>query len=303
MPSIKRILCPVDFSDASLHAVDHALALGRWYGARVIALHVSSRVAEPALSAAGRASVAESAGTMTLLGDVVRAFGAGQSMGVSVDPFVAAGDPVSEILETATSLTADLIVMGTHGSSGFARFVLGSVTEKVLRQASCPVFTVPPRAHATSVLPFKRLLCAVDFSPSSDRALQYTLSLAQRAQTRLTLVHVLEWPWHEPPAPRFDDLPREQAVQLAAFRRARELQATERLAALIPHDVRDWCLPEARVEHGKPYAEILRVATESEADLLVIGVHGHNSLELALLGSTTNQLVRRATCPVLTVRT
>ena len=75
------------------------------------------------------------------------------------------------ILDRAASLPADLIVMGTHGAGGFQHLVLGSVTEKVLRQAACPVLTVPPRAQATSRLPFSRLLCAVDFSDVSLAAL------------------------------------------------------------------------------------------------------------------------------------
>ena len=85
------------------------------------------------------------------------------------------GQPAPAILDCAVRLPADLIVMGTHGAGGFERFVLGSVAEKVLRRAACPVLTVPSRAHATSVLPFKRVVCAVDFSDSSLTALHYAL--------------------------------------------------------------------------------------------------------------------------------
>jgi nucleotide-binding universal stress UspA family protein len=85
-----------------------------------------------------------------------------------------------------------LIVMGTHGTSGFQHLVLGSVTERVLRKAACPVLTVPPRAHATSRIPFSRLLCAIDFSESSLVALQFALSLAEESDARLTMLHVLE---------------------------------------------------------------------------------------------------------------
>lgn len=302
MLPINHILCPVDFSDASLHAVEHALALGRWYGARVIGLHVSYQAEEPTVSLTGGGGAVESPKARSLRGDVARAFQAGHAMGVGVDAIVKAGEPVAEILDSAATLAADLIVMGTHGSGGFERLVLGSVTEKVLRKARCPLFTVPPRAQGTSVLPFKRIVCAVDFSPSSHMALRFAFSLAQQSQAGLTLVHVLEWPWDEPPAPAFAELPREQALQLAAFRRERERQAAQRLTGLIPQDVRDWCVPDAQVAHGKPYVEILRAAAECQADLIAIGVHGRHALELALLGSTTNQLVRRATCPVLTLR-
>ena len=302
MLPLRRILCPVDFSDASHHAVEHALALARWYGARVTALHVSYQAEERDVSLSGTGHASERPEVQRLIEELAQAFGAGHGMGVGVDPFVRAGDPVGQILESAVTLSADLIVMGTHGSGGFEHLVLGSVAEKVLRKARCPVFTVPPKARATSVLPFKRLLCGVDFSPSSDLALQFAFSLAQQSQAELTLVHVLEWPWHEPPAPVFEDLPYEQAVQLAAFRQQREQQAMDRLTALIPDAVRDWCLPETQVAHGKPYVEMLRVAAACQADLIVLGVQGRHAFDLALLGSTTNQLVRQATCPVLTVR-
>jgi nucleotide-binding universal stress UspA family protein len=287
---IERILCPVDFSETAQHAIDHALALAAWYGARITALHT--------YAPSGRDDEVSE-----LRDDVAAEFRGRGSDQVPVDVLVQAGNPTRPILDCAGSLPADLIVMGTHGLSGFEHLVLGSVTEKVLRRARCPVFTVPPRAQATSVLPFKHLLCAVDFSLASDRALKFACSIADETSAGLTLLHVLEWPWHEPPAPAFEELPHEQAVQLADFRRTREADALERLSALVPHIVRDDCMPMVRCAHGKPYVEILRVAADVQADLIVVGVHGsRHALGLSVLGSTTNQVVRRATCPVLTVR-
>ena len=75
-----------------------------------------------------------------------------------------------------------------------------------------------------------------------------------------------------------------------------------KLEGLVPESIRDWCRPTTRVAHGKAYREILGTATEDSADLIVMGVHGRNALDLMLFGSTTNQVVRRATCPVLSVR-
>ena len=91
-------------------------------------------------------------------------------------------------------MKADLLVIGTHGRSGFERLVLGSVTEKVLRKASCPVLTVPKRLpDAVPVGPvlFKRILCPVDFSESSLHALSYAVSMAQEADGQLTVLHVV----------------------------------------------------------------------------------------------------------------
>jgi hypothetical protein len=100
---------------------------------------------------------------------------------VDVDVLVETGPPANQILERARSLPADLIVMGTHGEGGFRHLVLGSVAEKVLRQATCPLLTVPPHARATSKLPFKRLLCPVDFSILARRA-----RLASRSHRKAT---------------------------------------------------------------------------------------------------------------------
>ena len=100
--------------------------------------------------------------------------------------------PEAMVWRARTTL-ADLIVIGTHGRSGFERLMLGSVAEKVLRKAACPVLTVP--AHAPDAVPreagsVRRILCPVDFSSSSEDALEYALaSLAQEAHARLTVLH------------------------------------------------------------------------------------------------------------------
>ena len=163
------------------------------------------------------------------------------------------GNPVREILHVAASLPADLIVMGTHGASGFEHLVLGSVTEKVFRKAGCPVMTVPPRAHATSVLPFKQLLCAIDFSESSPAGVELAVSLAQDAGAGLTIVHVIQWPWEERPPPLLDELPPDQTATLAEFRRYLTTSATGRLKGLVFEAIWDRYRLVPRVVHGKTY--------------------------------------------------
>ena len=229
-------------------------------------------------------------------------FGAATAAGLRVDVEVDIGRPASQILERAAGLPADMIVMGTHGSSGFEHLMLGSVTEKVLRRAGCAVVTVPPLAQATSTLPFRRVLCAVDFSDWSLKALDLAVSLAQESGAELTLLHVIEWPWEETPPPVMEGLPPAQAAALAEYRRYLEQSAMARLEALVPDAARDRLTVAPRLSFGKSYVEILRVAGEVSADLLVMGVHGRNAIDLMLFGSTTNQVVRRATCPVLTLR-
>lgn len=234
--------------------------------------------------------------------EVTERFHAATAAGVDLDVRVAVGRPAAEILESASRLGADLIVMGTHGASGFEHFVVGSVAERVLRRATCPVLTVPPRAQVSSSLPFRRLLCAVDAADASRSALTYAWSLAQHCGGSVTLLHVLEWPWDESPAPHNDDLPRTQGAALAEYRRYREAQAMRWLEALVPTPPPALGDLSLRLAHGRPHARILGVAAEERSDLIVMGVGARRPLELAVFGSTVHGVVREATCPVLTVR-
>jgi nucleotide-binding universal stress UspA family protein len=297
MITLHRILCPVDFSGHSRVALDYAVAIARWYDAEVIVLHAYSLSMVPATM--GAFPPATSVGVPLTREEVERdltRFTQSVSPGVVCTPMFISGPPAKSILERATGIPADLIVMGTHGASGFERMMLGSVTEKVLRKARCPVLVVPPAADAPGGAPtlFKRILCAVDFSPCSHRALSYALSMAEEAGGELTLLHVVEGFADEPLSYAHFDVPE--------YHRHLELAAAERLEHLVPGETRTWCKCKTTVRRGKAYREILAVAQEEQADLVVLGVRGRNPVDLALFGSTTNHVVRTAECPVLTVR-
>ena len=286
MPTtIRQVLCPTDFSETSRRAIAHATAVARWYGASLTVMHVcdSSGAMLGRVREQITASCAEATGS-----------------GVRLDVLVDSGRPATAIVDRAASMSADLIVIGTHGAGGFEQLVLGSVAEKVLRKAGCPVLTVPPHAEG-SVLPFKQILCAVDFSVWSLRAFELAQSLSRESGAALTALSVIEWPWHEPPAPAFAELPPEQAAALAEYRRYVEQTAMRRLASLVEEPAAG-IVAEPRVGHGKPAAEILQAATDLKADLIVIGVHGRSALDLRVFGSTANQVVRQAGCPVLTLK-
>jgi nucleotide-binding universal stress UspA family protein len=292
-----RILCPVDFSPFARHALDHAAVLARWYEAELTVLHVSPSMPtmfapEPGLNAATLAPFDKESLRRDLnafVGDLRVATGALQLV-------LRPGAAATEILRHAAETKADLVVLGTHGRTGFEHFMLGSVTEKVVRKALCPVLTVPSRAAGHSEGPlFGRILCGVDFSETSDQAVRYALSLAQEAKGRLTFLHALEWLPDRSLAeyPQFD---------LEQYRRSLISDARTRLEALVPEEARNWCEAAARVAYGKPYQEILRAAKEEAADLIVAGTHGSGPLDRMLFGSTAQHLVRQATCPVLTIR-
>jgi len=288
--NIKRILCPTDFSDFSAHALEHAATLAGYYTSTITVLHVFDAI-EPSVDLALLERLREA---------TVRAAEPAADKSVEVDVRVEVGSPVRQILECASSLPADLIVIGTHGAGGFEHLVLGSVTEKVLRQAPCPVLTVPPPAegvHPEGSVLFRRIVCPVDFSPASLAALAHALKLAEESCAEIDVLHVIEWLAEEDPTAHI------AGFDVPEFRRQLQLDAEARLRTLIPGEVRDWCKPREQVTGGRPWREILRVAEERKAELVVMGVRGRNPIDLALFGSTTHHVVRGARCPVLVVHT
>jgi nucleotide-binding universal stress UspA family protein len=303
MIEIRRILCPIDFSDSSRRALDHAVAIARWYGSTVTALHVFSPTP---VAAFGPGPVVFEPIVLTdadrdhLLADT-RAFVQPESAsGVTIDAMVREGSTAAEILDQATSMNADLLVIGTHGRSGFERLLLGSVAEKVLHKARCPVLTVPRglrQAVPSGPVLFKRIICAVDFSECSMHGLKYALSLAQEADGALTVVHV----WSPDVVGQVGI--GEEHVSLAEFRRQQEADARRLLESAVPERATNYCKADTMLLHGKPWREILRVASDRQADLIVMGVQGRGAADLFFFGSTTQHVVREATCPVLTIRT
>jgi nucleotide-binding universal stress UspA family protein len=203
---------------------------------------------------------------------------------------VCEGHVPDSILAFAVSHQIDLIVMGTHGRHGFDHLLLGSVTERVLRKARCPVLAVrrPARdfvapSDAVEAVHLHKIVFATDFSEHADHALGYALSLAQEYEAELTLLHVLE------------DIP--PSWDLSAV----SADVVERLEKSIPQEARDWCRIKSRLRVGRSYQEIVRFALINGVDLVILGVRGRNALDLALFGSTTHRVIHQAPCPVLAI--
>jgi nucleotide-binding universal stress UspA family protein len=295
--TIERILCPVDFSQSSRRALHHARAMATWYEAELHVLHafngalqltVAGLAALPPLSPADFRPATESA-----LETFVFANDAGPATRVVRD-----GAAASTILEYAREIDADLIVVGSHGWSGFDRLILGSTAERVLHRADCPVLTVPRRADepgSADRFAVTDVLCAVDFSEGSLQALACGLRLAQEHAARVTVLHVLDMPSE-------DSLFGEASLPLSVYLASSTARAAERLSTVVPAAARNWCQVRTLVRHGRPAAVILSEADADNASLIVMGSQGRHGVGLSLFGSTTQTVVRRATCPVLTSR-
>jgi nucleotide-binding universal stress UspA family protein len=303
MLRITKILCPVDFSEFSRHAFDRAVGVARCYDAKISVLHVlpvHSAVPAIRFGPEGPGPFGLYADRDHVLSELPRFLALEHGIETPIDYHVVEGaSPHKEIAAQASRLAADLVVIGTHGRSGIDRMLLGSVAEKVLRTSPVPVLTVPP--HVPDVVPlgrdpFKRILYATDFSPGSRDAMRYAASLAEHAAAELTIIHVVEplLVGHDPIVGSTFDV--------AAYHAALERDAITKLRALVRENARLGSDTHDLVTKGKPYVEILRTAAERQIDLIVLGVHGRNALDRLVFGSTAEHIVRRASCPVLTVR-
>jgi nucleotide-binding universal stress UspA family protein len=305
MIEIRRILCPVDFSDHSRRALDHAIAIARWYESTVTALHVFSPAQVAAYSPGPivfEPIVLTPLDRDRLLADTKAFIEAESAPGITIEAVIREGNTAAEILDQATSMKADLLVIGTHGRSGFERFLLGSVAEKVLRKANCPVLTVPkrvPDAVPAGPVLYKRILCPVDFSDSSLHALTYAKSMAQEADGQLTVLHVVS---HE-----FENTADlaitvyDAGVTIGDSLKEREEALRQSLQEAVA-GATEFCNVESMITHGRPWREVLRIASERQSDLIVMGVQGRGAADLLFFGSTTQHVVREALCPVLTLR-
>ena len=293
MIEIKFILCPLDFSEFSIRAYRHALSLSEHYRAKLVAQHVVEIWRHPSVSFAATANLYEEycqalrGSGREQLQEFVKKHTYNE---IQSELVVNEGSAADLILSFAQERKMDLIVMGTHGLRGFDRLMLGSVTDRVMRAASCPVLAVREPPHDIVAAGqerhnphrLNRILACADFSEDSGLALNYAFSAAAEYDAELTLLHVLE------------------KVPSAAKTEEAIAEATEQLNKLIPPERRDTPKIKTAVCIGKPYQKIVQFAQEQQIELLTMGVRGRGALDLAVFGSTTYRVMQLGPCPVLT---
>lgn len=291
---IKRILCPIDFSEFSRRAYCHALSLVEHYNAGLVLLHVVELWKYPyADYAAAEADYANFCRAMhkggkEKLQQFVSAYPHSE---IHPELAVREGRAPDSILSFAKEHNPDVIVMGTHGRRGFDRLMLGSATDRVMREAPCPILAVccptPDSIAAAAgqhpVHHLRRILLCTDFSENSKRALDYAISLTEEYSAELTLMHVVE---HAPSPAK-----KEEVLATAA----------QQLDKLIPIEKSSTLKSKAAVRIGKPYQQILEYAREVPTDLIAMGARGAGALDRAIYGSTTYRVIQLGPCPVLAV--
>ncbi len=291
MLSIQRILFPIVFDDPAPHVVHQAAWLARRFHAEMILLHVVTPFSYPA-------GVLESGDEITVRDLHARIVqraeqGLDQALrsdlgGIGTTRLLVRGDPAREIVKTARDRNVDLIVMPTHGHGAFYRFLLGSVTAKVLHESHCPVWTgahleeAPEREFSV-----RQVLCSVDLSPHCRHTASWAAELAAAADAALTLVHITDSvEICGPGGSHVDPVWKERLVGFATKGIA-ELQKDVGTKA------------EVIIDSGNVPELLNRAAEHTKADVLVIGhIPGRSHL-----GDNGNGygIIRESRIPVLSV--
>lgn len=199
------------------------------------------------------------------------------------------GDIASVIVDTAVSEKADLIVMSTHGRSGFTRWIMGSIAEKVLRGAHCPVLIVRDEN------PIERILITVDGSALSEEAIAPGFKLARLFNSEVTLLKVLELPVDV--AGSLAERSRLIAGYSKEHRQTNRQHAESYLDTLVKnHALSDAAVKCAVVESSLVAEGILNFATATKTDLIVMSTHGYAGLRRWAYGSVTEKVIHDAFC-------
>jgi nucleotide-binding universal stress UspA family protein len=283
--TLKNVLFATDFSACSNAALPYALAITHQYGAKLYAAHVLSPDTYLFASPESWPAVCEQKEQQQ------RADAASleaQLKGIPHQVLSPVGDISDVLFRLVRDHSIDLLVLGTHGRTGLPKLLMGSVAEKIVRQASVPVLTVGPHvSREQSVAEINRILFATDFSDESLAALPYAISFASEHQALFSVLHVLQRP-----EAGSVDLESNTSFLL------------RRMEELIPSDPSLLFHPEYVVEFGNVAEQIIGFAADHHFDLIVAGVRSGNSVGTVthLAHTTAQQLMARATCPVLTVR-
>jgi nucleotide-binding universal stress UspA family protein len=284
MTTHATILCPVDFSEASAGALRSAAAIAAHLGTRLVVLTVEDPLLTEAVDL-GTGTVWSPDDCRAELARFADESVGPQSEGrAGFDYEVAVGKPAAEILRVSRERECGLVVISTHGLTGLRKLFFGSTTERVLRETAVPVLVTPAAdpgiVHlADAKQRIGRILVPVDLSGASQHHAQQACALGDVLDVPLLLVHVIE-------PLRSRHAVRHQLASLEADRRAVAEDGLAELVATLPPRRH----PEALVAFGETAEELVKVARDRHAGLIVMGLHGSPPLG-PRMGSVTYRLL------------
>ena len=299
--SFRNILFPTDFTPHARSALKYAAAFAREGRGRVVLFSVQTGNVPANLMTLPEHVLEDqdSKWLLQLRGQVKELLRDPLFEGLEVEPVIVEGEPAPEIAKAVRDYDIDLVTVVTHGRRGLARALFGSTAEEIIAEAPCPVLTIRPpqhdfvehRGHQTEIN-LNRILLATNFRPSSIAATQLARDMSAAKQAELHAVYVIG-DYFEQISVMFPEGGR------SALSRMRQ-EVKERMQLFARED--DGRV-KTHVAEGRPYAEIVRLAAELDANLIVIGTTVHASLfgGAPALGSEIERVVRNAPCPVLCV--
>jgi nucleotide-binding universal stress UspA family protein len=294
--NIRTIIAGIDLSAPADQALDRAVALAQLHSAQLVIVHAQADDApvpnadNEMLKQLGEVSQAVRAEEAKRLGERVQQI---RDRGVAVELSSRTGPPGEVVTLIAHERNAELIVIGTHGHTGIARFLLGSVAQSILRHAPCDVLVCRGTSGPS---PFLRPLVATDFSPGSARALSHAVMLTA-AQSPIEIVHAWQLPAGSLGASIFGS----QRFPWSNVRDAVLTSAKEQADKLVSSYAKLGHPIHIELVQGPPASVITHAAEKGGHDLIAIGTHGHRGFRRLLLGSVAENVVRHAPCSVLVV--
>jgi nucleotide-binding universal stress UspA family protein len=292
--SIQTVFCACDFSETGALALDHAVRLARRHEARLVLAHVVEPIPlgpYPVLMAPDNELAIRDLARKRMETLAERA----RSEGVVADVRVDMGSPGSELVVMAEDEAADVIVIGTRGLTGFQHVMLGSTAEYVVRVSSCPVLTIHP-SDAVSEEPAKTVILPTDLSAATGNATDAFVALfgnGEKPHVILTFADRTP-PYLEPF--RHDTLMKMHERDVVKEEIERRMEPAVSQLRESGFEV------ETAVLDGDPVSVVTELATERNADLIVMNSHGRSAILNALLGKIAQRIVQHSPCPVLTVR-
>ena len=289
----KCILLATDFSISAQQAFTYAISFATTLKARLVILTVVKALpwARNSPSLHGRHTAA-----LLELGRLARI---ASESSLTVRPNLVLGAPSPSILEIAQEIKATLVIMGTHGRTGWDRIELGSTAEAVVRSAPCPVLTV--RGIKTNrvqgngdPISLSRVLVPIDFSACADRALVYAGKLGEQFGAHIRLLHVDEQETIDHKKSLTGSSSEEKTRQAQLRRRLRR-----RMLTLQRHHLQS----DFVIKPGSPRKVILTQAKGCSSDMIVMGTHGRQGVAQMVFGSVAAYVVRHSSCPVLSIKT
>lgn len=283
-----KILVPLDFSDAGTFALQAAQKMAQLFDGTITPFHSYVPVSDmqdtdPFEISFPSTSVADIEETEKIHRQNLKEFCSGVvSDRILEEPVVEVGNPAAAIAETAKKF--DLIVMSSHGRTGFSRFFLGSVSDKVLRTAHTPVLIVKKEKQLQTI---DNILLTTDFSEHAKNAFPLAKEIARKANAKITLLNVLSF-----------DIKREKPDQTTIDKRKKRLDdlAHAELSA-VQHQLETRVI----VSSDSPHEAILNEDLNNNYSLIIMSSVGHTGIEYLMMGSTTSNVVRHVESPVLSI--